>query len=366
MATITFYTVLMSNLDTTVTNFISTSTAAVATSISSAAYSLVTLYVILWGWATLRGTVSEPIGDGIARLIKIVVILTASLNMLYYNGWIVNFFYNTPDALASVVTGIPAASSTSFLDAFMGQMFDMSDSYKSLANASIGFPDLTLLVMSWAIALSGLALTLFGAFLTMLAKVGLAIILALGPIFILTTIFESTKRYFDAWLGYVINFILLIVLVGAGLHLINTIIGTWITTNAGVIAGSPNFIDALQPIAYSIIGLLTLMQVPSMASSLGGGAAISTLGAMNWAAVKLSSGAKSTRNGARSALNEVNGTNSYTRHRARRQAEIGRGVRAKRAGTVASVTKTVVREGAPMAAYNHITRNRTGGNVRKV
>lgn len=365
MATITFYTVLMNNLDTTVTDFISTSTAAVAASISSAAYSLVTLYVILWGWATLRGTVSEPIGDGIARLVKITVILAASLNMLYYNGWIVNFLYNTPDALASVITGTSAATSTSFLDTFMGQMFDMSDSYKSLANSRIGFPDFTLLAMSWAIALSGLLLTLFGAFLTMLAKVGLAITLALGPIFIFTTLFESTKRFFDVWLGQVINFILLIVFVGAGLHLINTIIGTWITTNAGAISGSPNFIDALQPIAYSIIGFLTLMQVPSIASALGGGASISTLGAMNWAAGKLASGAKGTRNGARGLFNEAYGTNSYARHRARKQAEIGRGVRAKRAGTVASVAKTVVREGVPMAAYRHITRNRTGGKVSR-
>lgn len=365
MATITFYTVLMNNLDTTVTDFISTSTAAVAASISSAAYSLVTLYVILWGWATLRGTVSEPIGDGIARLVKITVILAASLNMLYYNGWIVNFLYNTPDALASVITGTSAATSTSFLDTFMGQMFDMSDSYKSLANSRIGFPDFTLLVMSWAIALSGLLLTLFGAFLTMLAKVGLAITLALGPIFIFTTLFESTKRFFDVWLGQVINFILLIVFVGAGLHLINTIIGTWITTNSGAISGSPNFIDALQPIAYSIIGFLTLMQVPSIASALGGGASISTLGAMNWAAGKLASGAKGTRNGARGLFNEAYGTNSYARHRARKQAEIGRGVRAKRAGTVGSVAKTVVREGVPMAAYRHITRNRTGGKVSR-
>lgn len=316
MATITFYTVLMNNLDTTATDFISTSTAAVATSISSAAYSLVTLYVVLWGWATIRGSISEPIGDGIARLVKIMVILAASLNMLYYNGWIVNFLYNTPDALASVITGTPAATSTSFLDTFMGQMFDMSDSYKSLAQSGDSFvPDLTLLVMSWAIALSGLLLTLFGAFLTMLAKVGLAITLALGPIAILTTLFESTKRFFDAWLGQAINFILLIVLVGAGLHLINTIIGTWITTNAGAIAGSPNFIDALQPIAYSIIGFLTLMQLPSIASALGGGAAISTLGAMNWAAGKLASGASSS---SKSAWGEVSGKNRSNRQGARR------------------------------------------------
>jgi type IV secretion system protein VirB6 len=338
MATITFYTVLMSNLDTTVTDFISTSTAAVAASISSAAYSLVTLYVILWGWATIRGAISEPVGDGIARLVKIMVILAASLNMLYYNGWIVSFLYNTPDALASVITGTPAATSVSFLDTFMGQMFDMSDAYKSLAESGDSFvPDLTLLIMSWAIAFTGLFLTLFGAFLTMLAKVGLGITLAVGPIFIMTSLFESTKRFFDVWLGQAINFILLIVLVGAGLHLINTIIGTWITTNSGAISGSPNFIDALQPIAYSIIGFLILMQLPSIASALGGGATISTLGAMNWAAGKLASGARSARN-------EVNGTNSYNRQRARRQAQIGRNVRGARAKAVGNAVGNKAQE----------------------
>lgn len=345
----TFYTTLMNNLDTTVLGFISTSTASVVSSISNAAYSMVTLYVILWGWATLRGTVSEPIGDSIARLVKIMIILAASLNLTYYSGWIVNFLYHTPDALASAMTGSPASASSSFLDTFMGQMFDLAEAYKAKAEELGDFvPDLTLMAMSWAITLVGLLLTIFGAFLTMLSKMGLGILLGFGAIPIFCTLFEGTKKFFDAWIGQVLNLVFLIVLVGAGLQLIQTIIGTWITTNAAALSADPSFIDALPPIAYSVIGFLVLMQLPSIASALGGGASMSTLGAMNWAAGKLASGG-------RYAKNEATGKNSYDRQRARRQAEIGRNVRSKRLGALGSAISTGIQDGIPSALYKRMT-----------
>ena len=120
----------------------------------------------------------------------------------------------------------------------------------------------------------------------------LAILLGLGPIFILMTLFDATKRFFDAWLGQALNYVFLVVLTAAASKLILAIIGTYMGA-PGVRAAmsDPSTILAIPAIAFSIIGFLVMMQLPSKASALGGGVAISTLGAVGAAWSRTKSGA---------------------------------------------------------------------------
>jgi type IV secretory pathway VirB6-like protein len=64
----------------------------VATSIIGAitdvAYTLLLIYVMLWGWSTIRGMISEPVMDGAVRVIRLTVIVSIALNLGLYNAFV--------------------------------------------------------------------------------------------------------------------------------------------------------------------------------------------------------------------------------------------------------------------------------------
>jgi type IV secretion system protein VirB6 len=153
---------------------------------------------------------------------------------------------------------------------------------EAVTQSSFGLPNIPLTLAAAGIWAVGVGVTAFTAFLLVLAKLSLAALLALGPIFILLSLFESTRKFLDAWLGQACNFVLLIVLTAAVVKLILSILQSYVAQAETAAMLSPSLPQAIGMIALTLIGSLVLRQVPSVASALGGGIAISTLGAIGW------------------------------------------------------------------------------------
>ncbi len=313
--------------------------------ITPVAITLLTIYVTLWGWSMMRGVISEPITDGVGRIVRLSVITAVALNVGRYNLYLADMLWNSPDALARVVASGYSDGNTNmqFLDNLLGQFYDMGQAYNDKANADsgvTGIPDLSLWLIGQAIWVAGMLITGYAAFLLVLSKIALAILLAVGPLFILFTIFEPTKRFFDSWVGQALNYVFLVLLTAAAIKLIMAIIQIYLGAPDTVAAlKDPSVNQALPAIVFSIIGLLVLMQLPSMSSALGGGVAIGTLGAVNWAYGKSKAGV--------SALRPTNMRRSF--NKARSDVRIAKGA-------------AMAVGGAPMAVYRKIT----GGSKNRV
>lgn len=336
-----FYSRMFTELSNALTSYVSDTATNIIGAITPVATTLVTIYVMLWGWSMMRGVISEPITDGVGRIVRLALIVGIALQFGLYNGFLADWLWNTPDSLASYVGGDTGTTNASYLDTLMSKMYDFGDAYyqKSMANKNtFGIPDMGLLIMAWAIWAVAVIATGYGAFLLALAKMGLAVALGVGPIFILLTIFEPTKRFFDAWIGQVLNYVFLVMLSAATIKLIMTILEKYLTDAAGSVLADPSLNQALPAIVFSIIGALALVQMPAMASALGGGVALGTLGAVSWAYGK-------TRGGM-AAMRPTNMRRSF--NKARSDVRI--------AGNAAKAAA-----GAPMAVYRKITggtRNR--------
>jgi type IV secretion system protein VirB6 len=225
----------------------------------------------------------------------------------------------------------------------MGKFYDMGQAYNDKANADsgvVGMPDLSLWLTGVAIWIAGILVTGYAAFLLALAKMALALILGIGPLFILFTIFEPTKRFFDSWIGLALNYVFLVLLTAASIKLVMTIIQTYLGSPETIAAlADPSINQALPPIVFSIIATLVMIQLPQKASALGGGVAIGTLGAVNWAYGKAKGGVSSMRpTNLRRSVNKI-----------RSDVRIAKDA-AKSVGN------------APMAVYRKIT----GGNKNRV
>ncbi|MDR3221132.1 MAG: type IV secretion system protein [Candidatus Accumulibacter sp.] len=296
----------------------------IAFNIKPVCKTLLLIYVTLWGWSMMRGVIQEPISDGVGRIVRLTVIYFIAINMLYYNQFIGDFLWESPDELAKVVAGGYANTNdrVTFLDKLLDNFYAMFQAYddKAVANASaIGnIPDLTLWFIGAVIWVIGVLLTGYAAFLFILAKTAIAILLGVGPIFVIMTFFEGTKRFFDAWLGQVLNYVFLVMLTSCAVMLIMSIIQVFMTSPA--VTGKfddPSLLNAIPAIAYGVIGVLVMLQIPSMASALGGGVAISTLGAVS---VAFGATARGVAAGGKAIKDRLSGKTKEDKLTARREA----------------------------------------------
>ncbi|MDD5365964.1 MAG: type IV secretion system protein [Gallionellaceae bacterium] len=297
MADFHFYTDTMSRMSSTLDTYVSDVSTAIAGGFAGVATTLVTIYVMLWGWSMMRGVISEPVTDGVSRIVRLAVIVGLATNVGLYNGYISDFLWNLPDALASLIASgySDSATNANFLDTLFGKAYDFGQAYHEKGYASPGFfPDYGMVAAAWAIWAFGLAATGYAAFLLVLSKIVLAVVLGVGPLFILFLIFEPTKRLFDAWIGQALNYIFVVMLTTATIKLLLTIISAYIDavfgSYAAVGGADPGYSEIFPMLALSAIGCLALVQMPSIASALGGGVAISSLGAVRWAYDKTTGG----------------------------------------------------------------------------
>jgi len=280
-----FYEDTFTDLNEALTTYIGDVAGNVIGAISGVAYSMLMIYMMLWGWTMLRGMISEPITDGVARIVRLALIVGIALNVGRYSSYISNFLWNTPEAMASVVASGYSDPETNvqFLDGLMSKLFDLGSAYYKTAFASTGMlPDLGMLAAAFLIWAAAVVATAYAAFLLALSKMALAILLGIGPIFVLLLLFEGTKRFFEAWLGQALNYVFLVILTAGAIKLMLTIILSYLAVVSGVAMATPTLERALPAIVMCVISALVMMQLPSIASALGGGAAVSTLGAAAW------------------------------------------------------------------------------------
>jgi len=350
MADFHFFTDTINRISAVLTTYVSDTSSTIIGGFSNVATTLATIYVILWGFAMMRGMINEPLTDGVMRIVRLAIVTSFATNVGLYNGYVADFLWNSPDALASLIASGHSDSMTNanFLDTLFGKMYDFGKAFQEKAYASPGLlPDFGLLAAAWMVWLFGLMATLYAGFLLTLSKIALAVLLAVGPLFILTSLFESTKRFFDVWVGQAVNYIFLVMLTAATIKLLFTIVSFYLDAVFGTYASTggadPSYTEIFPMLALCGIGTLVLIQMPSIASALGGGVALSTLGAARWTYAKTTGSVTSTL----SAMRPTNMRRSL--NKARSDVRIAKNA----ARTTASMPLAVYRK---FASGNRVSR----------
>jgi len=247
--------------------FISDGTSNIAEWLSGPLTVAVTLYVILFGYLILRGSVHEPILDFAFRAIKLAIIVTLVKNASEYQTYVTNIFFEQLPREISQALNSGAAPSASTFDSLLDKGQNSATDIWSRSSWPIdivtGVGGLLVIGVSFLVAGIGYVVSLY-------ARLALAIVLAIGPIFIAFAMFQSTRRFTEAWIGQVANFVILQVLVVAVGALLIACLDTTFTAIEG-------YSDVLmRPIALCAIGIAALYvfyQLPGIASALASGGA---------------------------------------------------------------------------------------------
>ena len=271
-----FFATFWAWLNGELTAYIGTNTALVARALEPAIVALATVYVMVWGYLQLTGRVDEPLVTGLRRLITLAVVLACGLRLWLYNSVLVDSFYRAPAELAGAIVG--AQDPVATIDTIWergGAVADFLWNNGGVFSGDFGYYVAGAVV--WT--LMGL-LCVYSMFLIALSSIALAVLLALGPLFIALLLFDTTRRFFEAWLAQLANYALITILTVMVAALLLQVVQSYAVQTA---ARGPAIatVDALNMVLVAVLVFLLLRQIMPIASGLAGGIALSTFGTLS-------------------------------------------------------------------------------------
>ena len=252
--------------------FISSGTSGISAWATGPLSVALTLYVMIYGFLIIRGAIDEPIMDFTFRAMKLAIILMLVQNASNYQTYVSSVFFEDLPTEVSGALNTGAAPSASAFDSLLDKGQKSADDIWAKSSWPVdvltGAAGLLVIVMTFIVAAIGYVVSLY-------ARVALAIVLAVGPIFIALAMFQPTRRFTEAWIGQLVSFVILQVLVIAvGSLLVTCLDMTFATIDS--------YADVLmRPIALGAIALASLYvfyQLPGIASALAAGGASLTYG----------------------------------------------------------------------------------------
>lgn len=253
--------------------YIGANTALMAAALEPAIVTLATVYVMVWGYLHLSGRIDEPLLTGLRRLVMLAVVLGGSLHLWLYNAVIVDTFYRAPAQLASAVVGAPDPVAT--VDTIWSQGGAVAGYLWN--NGGVFSGDFGYYVAGAIVwVLMGLV-CVYTMFLIALSSIALAVLLALGPLFIALLLFDATRRFFEAWLAQLANYALITILTVLVAALLLQIVASYAAQTAARGAAIVT-VDALNMVLVAVLVFLLMRQVMPIAAALAGGVSLSSFG----------------------------------------------------------------------------------------
>ncbi len=176
-----------------------------------------TIWIIVYGYAVTRGEIQEPVNLFVWKALKITLILGLASTSGYYTSWVVNGLKGLETALVSAFSG-GGGSIADAIDTTASALNPLKREYYRRAVGGLNiipFPNLDAL-FAWLLVIATQVVIFFCAAIPyIIAKVTIAILFALGPLFILLALFEPTRKFTEAWLAAVLTQIFTVVILFA-------------------------------------------------------------------------------------------------------------------------------------------------------
>ncbi len=265
---------LGAQIDSVLNGYITTVVAALMAYLGPIALAALTLWILIYGFAVMRGEVSEPVTTFAWKMIKNALIISFATGIGVYQANVVD---GANGLLAGLVSSFsPASSPIASLNSVWAVLDAFNDQASNLVTEVLkeGVLSLDALVGVFAGVIFSVGNTVFEAvalYVVIVAKVIMTFVLAVGPIFILCLLFRPTTQFFFSWLGMLANTLVLVCLaffvLGFSLYLSDRIVATALA-NLGAI----NLIgESLRYLVICLVLALVLFQAPSFAAGLTGG-----------------------------------------------------------------------------------------------
>jgi type IV secretion system protein VirB6 len=266
-----FFESFEAGMDKQLASYLSGTASTLCAMIAPAVAAGVVIYIILIGYAIIRGEASDSLHSALWKTVKWSLVAAVALSAGGFNTYIAGSLKGLEATLFQAMTGTSGG----------GQLLDQSlQAYIALFNQLVEnvkgdgmgmFPNVAVCFAILLLALGcfvffGLAVCVF-----MLAKVAGVLVLALGPAFIATLIFPPIQRFADAWLSAALNTVIIKVLAGIVLTISTLFIGGVIDHVSGHFDTTAVLMDCLKIMVMSVSFGAIFGYLPMLSAQLVGG-----------------------------------------------------------------------------------------------
>ena len=163
---------------------------------------LLTLFVAIFAIQLLLGRTSLGLRSITPRMMTLGLVLTFATSWLAYQSVVWNLFIGAPDWLATVLTGSNGSATQTFADKLDVVFTAVREASDGLAGGAEGGQDNDISAFSPAgmMWLGAMFLLLGTVGLLVTARIALAVLVGLGPIFVVMALFNGTRGLFTGWL----------------------------------------------------------------------------------------------------------------------------------------------------------------------
>ena len=158
---------------------------------------LLTIYVALFAFALITGRSRIGINSMTSRLVTMGLVLTFATSWIAYQSVVWNLATGAPNELAAILTGTPG-NATDVFAAKIDVVFQALVQASNGQSADSAFSPPGLLWLGGTLILLGTV----GILAT--SRIALAVLLALGPVFVILALFQGTRGLFTGWLKGVV------------------------------------------------------------------------------------------------------------------------------------------------------------------
>lgn len=274
---------LLDKVDAGVENYIFNSYAGLAAEMSSTLRIMFVLFLVLYGVSVMQGWIRTSLPEFIQMLVRMLFIFIFATFWNVFSAFAYELFTQTPNQVAGVLLSSAGGSlsNADSVNEVLGGIYD-----KTISSAS----QLIFKSDTWAFGtkLHGLLLAvlvigmiIYALFLIVLAKIAVAILLGLSPLFIAFMLFSATRGLFEGWLRQLLNFAFIPALTYGILIFVVSLNNDSVTAlKESVKNGSTGNMDIYPVLLSAGISIILLMQVMGIAAGIAGGMQLSTLGSV--------------------------------------------------------------------------------------
>jgi type IV secretion system protein VirB6 len=254
-------------IDTSLTNYVTTYSHAVIGVLQPVAVTAVTSYVLWTGFQVMRGEAQDAVSSLVWKWFRVAMITGLALNGPTYQSIVTDGLDGIQGAFATAFGGGPTVGAT--VDHMAAPFYSLME--QLFTDGSVGLvPQFSLYIAGTLAAVAALVMGFIAMGMYLVAKVSLAILLAIGPAFIFCAMFPVTQRYAESWLSAALASVFVNVLIMATVSFMTSIMHTACTQILAGYSTTSIVVDTCGLLLLSLTCAYVLIHLQSLGATLAG------------------------------------------------------------------------------------------------
>ena len=252
---------------------IQSSITSVLSAVATPLMACVTLWIIIQGILVMRGEIDAR--GGITRIIKVALVVGILTSSGLFTTYVQTLFITTiPNWVATAVGGSQASITST--PATFDNMWQVTEHTVETVAKQIAIYDVVDSVSLALIELALMVLLIVTFAIYEFAIIVTGIIVAIGPVVIVGYLFEATKVVTHRWIGVLITYSLLTLLINITLNAVligeKNFMREILTQQTSGVAAVPEELKILIELAmFFAMGAFIIISLPASAATIGGG-----------------------------------------------------------------------------------------------